>query len=325
MKGIRVTRIVWMPIPILILFYSAKQTANALVTADGRHLFHQIHKSSRLGLVTRLSQTSEKTESGAGIDNQKQPALQLPRSATINDIMTAMGTSPRRIFLSFTSSAGIALVGNLFGVTSSVLSQIDEDLVESTGLDLYYPRGDYKRYRTVDYAFVIPKEWVADTAVELAKAQRRTQPLDYRMRQTSGGTLPDSAFGPPGRLDNRGVSQGDTNVSVIQSPFSPGFSLRDTMKTPSEGALFLLNNSIARPESGRKATLLDASERNGVYQFEYRVDPGGGRPPLRSISVLAQAKQFLYTMTVVAPEKDWTSSTVYESKLRKIAESFHLR
>ncbi len=114
-------------------------------------------------------------------------------------------------------------------------------------------------------------------------------------------------------------------MSVIQSPFSPGFSLRDTMKTPTEGALFLLNNSIARLESGRKAALLDASERNGVYQFEYRVDPGGGRPPLRSISVLAQAKQFLYTMTVVAPEKDWTSSKAYEAKLRKIAESFHLR
>jgi hypothetical protein len=97
------------------------------------------------------------------------------------------------------------------------------------------------------------------------------------------------------------------------------------MKTPTEGALFLLNNSISRPESGRQATLLDASERNGVYQFEYRVDPGGGRPLLRSISVLAQAQKFVYTMTVVAPEQEWTSSKTYEAKLRKIAESFHLR
>ena len=80
-------------------------------------------------------------------------------------------------------------------------------------------------------------------------------------------TLRCEAFGPPGRLDSRGVSQGDTNVSVIQSPFSRGFSLRETMKTPTEGALFLLNNSIARPDSGRIATLLDASEQNGVYRF----------------------------------------------------------
>lgn len=97
------------------------------------------------------------------------------------------------------------------------------------------------------------------------------------------------------------------------------------MKTPTEGALFLLNNSIARPESGRKAILLDASEQNGVYRFEYRVDRGDRGPPLRSISVLAQAERYLYTMTVIAPEKDWESSTVYEPKLRKIAESFHLR
>jgi hypothetical protein len=196
MKAIRVARIGWMPFQILLLLYSAKHAANALVIANGRHPFNQIHKSSHVAFVTRLSQTSEKSESDAGIDitskNQKQAALQSSRSTSARDMITAMGTSPRRIFLSFTSSVGIALVGNLFGVTSSVLNHIDEDLVESTGLDLYYPRGDYKRYRTVDYTFVIPKEWVADTAVELAKAQRRTQPLDYRMRQTSGGTLPDS-------------------------------------------------------------------------------------------------------------------------------------
>lgn len=114
-------------------------------------------------------------------------------------------------------------------------------------------------------------------------------------------------------------------MSVIQSAFPPGFSLQETMKTPREGALFLLNNSIAPPQSGRKATLLNASELNGLYQFEYQIDRGDKGRPLRSISVLAQAKRSLYTLTVVAPEEDWTSSANNEHKLRTIAESFHLR
>ena len=38
---------------------------------------------------------------------------------------------------------------------------------------------------------MIPKEWVADTAVELAKVQRRTGSLDYKMSRGGGGVLPD--------------------------------------------------------------------------------------------------------------------------------------
>lgn len=44
---------------------------------------------------------------------------------------------------------------------------------------------------------MIPAEWVADTFVELAKAQRAAGSLDYGMRRGFGGgggssTLPDS-------------------------------------------------------------------------------------------------------------------------------------
>lgn len=113
--------------------------------------------------------------------------------------MIALGTSPRRIFLSGLAGAGIALAGNLFGVTSQLLTVLPEDQVAATGLDTYFPRGDYKRIRTADYSFVLPKQWVADTAVELAKAQRRSRTLDYSMTSSrSGGggevssTLPDS-------------------------------------------------------------------------------------------------------------------------------------
>lgn len=53
--------------------------------------------------------------------------------------------------------------------------------------------GDYKRVKGKGYTFVIPKEWVGDTFVELAKAQRAVQPLDYKMKQGGrGATLPDA-------------------------------------------------------------------------------------------------------------------------------------
>jgi len=113
--------------------------------------------------------------------------------------MIALGTSPRRIVLSGLTGAGIALAGNLFGVTSQLLTVFSEEQVAATGLDTYFPRGDYKRIRTPDYSFVVPKEWVADTAVALAQAQRRSGALDYSMAsgKQSGGsevssTLPDS-------------------------------------------------------------------------------------------------------------------------------------
>jgi len=256
--------------------------------------------------------------------------------------MMALGTSPRRIFLSFLSGGFIALAGNLFGVTSTLLTLVDEKSVESTGLDTYFPRGDYKRVRTVDYTYVIPKQWVADTAVELAKAQRRAQSLDYAVRKSSSGAIPDSgkpedatyfsliqltshlpAYGPPGRLDSRGVSQGDTNVSVIKAAVSPSFSLSRSMGTPTEGANFLLENSIAPPNSGRTATLIEAGQVDNVYTIEYSIDRGERGLPLHAISVLAQAGESLFTLTVQAPDEDWRGS--YDEKLRKIADSFHLR
>jgi len=101
--------------------------------------------------------------------------------------------------------------------------------------------------------------------------------------------------------------------------------MREIMKTPTDGALFLLNNSIAPADSGRKATLLDASEQNGMYQFEYRVDRGERGPPLQAISVLVDDNGYIYTLTVVAREADWRDNPSLALKLRKVASSFHLR
>jgi hypothetical protein len=66
---------------------------------------------------------------------QKAPQL------SANDIMRAMGTSPRRIAIAFLSASGIALAGNFLGVTSRLLTAVPEDAVEATGLDTYFPRG----------------------------------------------------------------------------------------------------------------------------------------------------------------------------------------
>jgi hypothetical protein len=258
------------------------------------------------------------------------------------DMMLALGTSPRRIFLGLLSSSGIALGGNFLGITSNVLTLVPEDVVEATGIDTYFPRGDFKRCRggLGDYTFVFPKEWVGDTFVELAKAQRMTQSLDYTMsrssssnRRNNGGQfqlLPDSAFGPPGRLNDKGVSeQGDTNVSVLVSPaVRRGVTLVAALGSPTTAAETLLRVSLAPEGSGRTAKLIYANEdvARNVYQFAYTVDRGErGGPPLRAISVIGirQSNSSLITLTVVAPLKDWENPDTAR-KLERIATSFHV-
>lgn len=218
-------------------------------------------------------------------------------------------------------------------------------LIFPTGLDTYYPRGEYKRFKGSEYGytFVYPKEWVGDTAVELAKAQRRAKALDYTMKsgRKSTNTLPDAAFGPPGKLNSKGLSQSDTNVSVVASPLPPSFqSLESTLGTPEVAAETLLRVSLAPEGSGRKATLLSACEEargiSTLYQFDYLVDRGDKGVPLRAISAIAVRKggvmssgvvntsSTLVTFTVVAPQKDWDEDKNYANKLRKMADSFKL-
>ena len=141
-------------------------------------------------------------------------------------------------------------------------------------------------------------------------------------------TLPDSAYGPPGRLNQRGVSeQGDTNVSVIVTRLPPGFSLKGSLGSPQSAAETLLRVSLAPEGSGRTATLVYAVEDTArdVYQFQYKIDRGERGLPLQAISVIAVGNSdTLYTQTVVAPLKDWQQSEDYSAQLTKIATSFHL-
>lgn len=267
------------------------------------------------------------------LPKRTSPQQTSPPPMSANQIMLAMGTSPRRILLSTLSASGIALAGNFLGVTSRFLTTVPEDAVEASGLDTYFPRGDFKRCRSPKgYTFVIPKEWVADTFVELAKAQRRIQPLDYSMasagRKQQQITLPDAAYGPPGRLNQKGVSEsGDTNVSVIVTSGLRGFSLEGKLGDPQTAAENLLKLSIAPEGSGRVATLTSAVKdpTRNVYEFEYIIDRGERGPPLKNIAVIAAGSKgdAFYTLTVVAPVAEWEKETS-SSKLRKIASSFHL-
>jgi PsbP len=97
------------------------------------------------------------------------------------------------------------------------------------------------------------------------------------------------------------------------------------MQSPSEGASILLDKFLAPTGSGRTATLLDASQRDddGIYQFSYRVQRQSGAPNLQAISVLAQKRGVLFTLTVVAPEQDWSGA--FGNTLTRVASSFHLR
>lgn len=279
---------------------------------------------------------------------QSQPQLQQnqPHNNKNNDqslarALALMGTSPRRIFLSLASSATIALSANFFGVTSNLLALLPEEFTETSGLDSVYPRGDYKRVfvratgsmngfgftssrsDSSRCSFLIPKEWVADTGLALAQAQRQARALDYSMsrpsseRRQQANVLPDAAYGPPG-------SGGDTNVSVIINTDVRDFRLSSLGNgDPTSAAEFLLSN---RPTP---AALVSATEerRTGdpVLRFEYTVDRGERARPLRAISVVAGTREgdAFVTLTVVSTEEDWKRPLVGEG-LRRVVESFKL-
>ncbi len=273
------------------------------------------------------------------VDDLKSSQESLVQSGTVSAtpiskptpelMMRAMNTSPRRIFLSTLASSAIALSSNFCGVTSNILAGLPENTVEKTGLDVFYPRGEMKRFKSGEfqYTFVVPKEWVQDTAVELARIQNRAARLDYSMRKNNNGSVPDVAYGPPGYFNDKGISQSDTNVSTLVSKVRPGFTLQ-SLGSPTQAAETLLKISLAPEGSGKIATLIAACEEvrgeSNLYQFEYRVDRGEKSLPLRAISIIAvRDGDVLITMTVVALEREWQDE-IFERKLRKIAQSFKL-
>lgn len=61
--------------------------------------------------------------------------------------MQINGVTPRRVFLYSLLGAGVALGGNLFGVTSGLLGALAPKESRDARLDVLYPVGGFKRYR----------------------------------------------------------------------------------------------------------------------------------------------------------------------------------
>ena len=218
-------------LPLLVfLWLQSLDSSNALLpsqtVARKRHVVHltfPITSTSVKSFKNGSDQEADPTAMQASIteidsdEPEVLPNFLLKRNPppimSNTELMAAMGTSPRRILLSLASTTGIALAANFLGVTSHLLEVIPESAVEASGLDTYFPRGklpwneetcrgfaninlfigNYKRYKGQGYTFVMPKEWVADTGLELAKAQRRAKMLDYEIKQSSGNAvLPDA-------------------------------------------------------------------------------------------------------------------------------------
>ncbi|EJK63898.1 hypothetical protein THAOC_15420, partial [Thalassiosira oceanica] len=265
---------------------------------------------------------------------------------TPSQMMAMMGTSPRRVFTSAIASTGIALSANLFGVTSSLLTALPEEVVEPTGLDTYFPRDGFKRVVArgsppppslganglpsaaatggggSECSFLIPKDWVADTSLALAQAQRRARALDYSMRQpSSSGVLPDAAFGPPGKRDGLGLSNEETNVSVIVNNDVSGFTLR-TLGDDAESAARSLLSKRKRPTELVAACEEVRGANTPVYQFEYTVDRGERYERLRAISVVAgsSAGDSFVTLTVVSADADWAREGARDRLKRNMKE-----
>ena len=57
----------------------------------------------------------------------------------VQSLMRALGTSPRRIFLSILSGTGIALSGNFLGITSTLLTTIRKMLLRSRAWIYTFP------------------------------------------------------------------------------------------------------------------------------------------------------------------------------------------
>ena len=280
--------------------------------------------------------------------SQKQSTTQTSSSDyTPQQLLSLMGTSPRRIFLSLTTSTAIALTTNLFGITSNILSTIPEETVEKLGgIDTFYPRGNYKRViirglskssvpgvpsttaNSAKCTYLIPKDWVADTSLALAQAQRQAKVLDYNMsnQQQQQKVLPDAAYGPPGKKDTDGLSNRDTNVSIIINTDVTNFKLSSLGNDAKSAAEQLL---ASRPN----AQLISANEDTRgkdnipIYQFEYTVDrTSKGLSSLRAISVVAGSLKgdAFITLTVVSTKDEWDSIPEVNEKLRKVVDSFKL-
>jgi photosystem II oxygen-evolving enhancer protein 2 len=96
------------------------------------------------------------------------------------------------------------------------------------------------------------------------------------------------------------------NVSVVINPVAIGKTLKD-LGTPGEVGYRLAKSAIAPPDSGRKAELVDAEEREVdgkiYYLLEYAAQVNGQKRHNLASVVVSRGK--LFTFNASTPEDRW--------------------
>lgn len=222
----------------------------------------------------------------------------------------------------------LAFGANFLGITSTLMSNTSPALFQSLKLDQLYMIGGFRRYVNNDdkYELIYPSQWEFDRDVLMAKLNMNEVPAS--MREKTKRAFPDVALAPPAGSIVRSKLN---NVSVIKSKVLPGFQMRKTMGSPNDAAEFLLKNSIAPASSGKTFSLINAYEASEPgygdvkYIFEYVVRKADtdGNIIFNQHSVSAimaqESKNELFTLTFVAPDRDWVDR---KDIAYKIAESF---
>ena len=238
--------------------------------------------------------------------------------------------SPRRAALGGLGALAITFGGNLGGATTWLLGLAPER-ARALRLDAVFPVDGLKRVlsTSASYELLVPKDWLADQTIarrRAALAELERGPLDppsLRAANARRSALPDSAYGPPG-------SSGEENISVIvenANAFGVRFTLA-SMGSAREVAERLLANVIARPGSGKTATLVDVQEAQNdstslpVYRLEFIVRSEQPAFERHNLSILyGSADGRLYTFTAQCSQENWAAQ---EAQLRECAASFRV-
>ncbi|KAA8498520.1 PsbP domain-containing protein 7, chloroplastic [Porphyridium purpureum] len=308
------------------------------VSAHGRHAENACRWNRNMAFPCLARSRSQAVKQASPRDDESQNSEQRSRGGLYQWLLQnpdeLQGELRRRVISRRRLLAASALAvlftfgGNFLNLTSLLLSLFPPAVVEKLKVDQIYAYRGYKRFVAPDneFEFVYPKDWVEDQAVYLFTQSSKARQLDYSMRDKAKkiGIVPSAAFGPPGSVD------GSTNVSVIQTKVLPGFSMERTLGTPEYAGQWLLDNQIAPPNSGKKASLSSATMRpqDGAYVIEFTVRGFSGKEArpfeAHNVAVVAfsEPRQTVYTLTVVTKQALWDE---LGEACRTIASSFRLQ
>lgn len=254
--------------------------------------------------------------------------LQQPQNAPEEEDMAAgiaaVAALGRRVVLGMAAGLGVAVGGNLGGITSLFLG-LNVGLSRTLKLDALYPVNGFKRCLERNFEFLYPATWVGDQrllyrAAERAEQQRLYGQPDTKSVRKASLVEPLVAFGPPG-------SSGELNVSVIVAPVPLDFRL-DKIGDPKETGEVILKSFVASGTSKVSPTLINAEKSEEVsngerllyYKLEFSVE--GESFSRHNVSVyVAYNGQFL-SMNAQTPEVMWAR---VKEQFFEMANSFKVR